>query len=110
MFGLKKLNRHAALMNRMAQVLGVDLTEAMAQGQLSGEEWREAVVRCTGCDDPTACIHWLADHDAPEDHGGAATAHEAPGYCNNRLMMARLRAIMTEEDEGALLATAQGGR
>ncbi|MDF2141580.1 DUF6455 family protein [Paenirhodobacter sp. CAU 1674] len=85
MFGARTLNRHAALMNRMAEVLGVDLTEAMAKGQLSGEGWREAVVRCTSCDDPTACQHWLAGHDGDE---GAA---EAPDYCNNRLMMARLR-------------------
>ncbi|MGD9918157.1 MAG: DUF6455 family protein [Paenirhodobacter sp.] len=102
MFGLKTLNRHAALMNRMAQVLGVDLTEAMAKRHLSGDEWREAVIRCTSCCDPESCQHWLADHDAPEAHDGEATAEVAPEYCNNRLMMARLRAILTEEPEAPL--------
>lgn len=97
MFGARTLNRHAALMNRMAQVLGVDLTEAMAQNLLSGEDWRGAVVRCTGCSDPEGCQHWLAAHDAPEDHDGAATAEAAPHFCNNRLMMARLAEAIAVE-------------
>lgn len=94
MFGLKTLNRHAALMNRMAQVLGVDLTGAMETRHLSGEDWRAAVIRCTSCSDPAGCQHWLADHDAQD---GAARPSAAPDYCNNRLMMARLRTILTEE-------------
>ena len=108
MFGLKTLNRHAALMNRMAQVLGVDLTEAMAAGQLGGEDWREAVVRCASCDDPTACLHWLSEQGAPEDHPGEASAEAAPEYCNNREMMARLRALLPPE--GAALAVPDGGK
>ena len=43
MFGAKTINRHAALMNRMAETLGVDLTEAIADGRLPAEAWREAV-------------------------------------------------------------------
>jgi len=108
MFGLKTLNRHAALMNRMAQVLGVDLTDAMAQGRLSGEEWRGAVVRCASCDDPTACIHWLSEQEPPEEHGGEATADVAPHYCNNREMMARLRQVLVEE--GVLSEVSVGGK
>lgn len=97
MFGARTLNRHAQLMNRMAQVLGVDLTETMARGLLSGEDWRGAVVRCTGCADPEGCLHWLSEQDAPEDHDGAATAEAAPEFCNNRLMMARLAEALAVE-------------
>lgn len=108
MFGLKTLNRHAALMNRMAQVLGVDLTAMMAKGKLSGEDWREAVVRCASCCDPAACQHWLSEHPAPETRGGAASDDLAPDYCNNREMMARLRAMMAEE--GRIAEPADGGK
>ena len=99
MFGARTLNRHAALMNRMAEVLGVDLTEAMAKSALSGTEWRDAVVRCTGCSDPEGCLHWLSQKDAPEDHEGAATAEAAPDFCNNRLLMGRLRAELLTHSE-----------
>ena len=102
MFGARTLNRHAALMNRMAETLGVDLTEAMAKGRLSSEGWREAVVRCAGCDDPSACLHWLSEQPAPEDQAGAVD--EAPHYCNTELMMARLR------EELGLAETDAGGR
>lgn len=97
MFGARTLNRHAQLMNRMAEVLGVNLTEAMSRGALSGEDWRGAVVRCTGCSDPAGCLQWLSEKDAPEDHDGAATADAAPEFCNNRLMMARLAEVMAVE-------------
>ncbi|MBW0156689.1 DUF6455 family protein [Sedimentimonas flavescens] len=99
MFGVGTLNRHAALMNRMAEVMGVDLTDAMAKSVLSGTEWRDAVVRCTGCSDPEGCLHWLSQQDAPEDHDGAATAGAAPGFCNNRLLMGRLRAELLAHAE-----------
>lgn len=108
MFGRKTLNRHAALMNRMAQVLGIDLTEEMALRHLSGEDWREAVVRCANCDDPAACLHWLSEHAAPEEHPGEPGADAAPGYCNNRDMMARLRKMMADDRQA--LAAADGGR
>ena len=103
MFGLKTLNRHAALVNRMAQVLGVDLTEAMGKGKLSGEDWREAVVRCTGCTAPEACTVWLSERPAPEDAEGVAVA-AAPHNCNNRLMLARLRDAIGQDDDGAACA------
>ncbi len=108
MFGLKTLNRHAALMNRMAEVLGVDLTAAMAEGRLSGEDWRMAVMRCASCDDPQACLRWLAACPAPEAQGGAATAEAAPDYCNNREMMARLRDALARD--GRCSETAEGGK
>lgn len=105
MLGRKTLNRHAALMNRMAQALGVNLTEMMLQGKLGGEDWREAVVRCAGCAEPTECLHWLSARD--DESGRARQAAEAPDYCANREMMARLRAALTTEQ---VLADAEGGK
>lgn len=61
MFAARTLNRHAALMNRMAETMGVDLTAAIAQGALSGEGWRDAVERCAGCAAPDKCTAFLAE-------------------------------------------------
>ncbi|MEZ5685169.1 MAG: DUF6455 family protein [Paracoccaceae bacterium] len=92
MFGARVLNRHAALMNRMADTLGVDLEEALRRGKLSSEHWRDALVSCAGCDDPEGCVHWLGAHQAPEDRSAAMPPPEVPDFCNNRLMMERLSA------------------
>lgn len=89
MFGAKTINRYAALMNRMAETLGVDLSEAIAEGRLPAEGWREAVVRCTGCSDPEGCQHWLAEHAADE-----AAPDAAPGFCRNRDLMDSLRTAL----------------
>lgn len=61
----------------MAESLGLDLTDTMAHGVLSGEDWREAVLRCTCCEEPDACLSWL--------HGriGAPAADAAPEACRN---------------------------
>lgn len=112
MHGRKILNRHAALMNRMAQVLGVNLTEMMIRSQLSGEEWREAVVRCVGCTEPETCLHWLAIHPDTGPATGAAPSEVAPEYCANREMMEELRNKLAAEDlrqEGILAEVVDGG-
>lgn len=98
MYGRKTLNRHAALMNRMAQVLGINLTERMLLGKISGDEWRAAVVRCTNCSEPGECLHWLAEHAEAGTDPNAPPISEAPPYCSNKMMMARLRRQITEED------------
>ncbi|PTV96338.1 hypothetical protein C8J27_102132 [Rhodobacter aestuarii] len=107
MYGRKTLNRHASLMNRMAQVLGINLTEMMIRGKISGDEWREAVVRCASCSEPGECLHWLAEHAEAGVDRNAAPMSDTPGYCTNRMMMARLRHQRAEDE----LATevAQGG-
>ena len=105
MHGRKTLNRHAALMNRMGQALGVNLTEMMLQGKLGGEDWRAAVVRCADCPEPTECLHWLSAHD--DESGPARPAAAAPPYCTNRDMMARLRATLAQDQ---VLANAEGDK
>lgn len=105
MQGRKTLNRHAALMNRMAQALGINLTEMMLQGKLGGDEWREAVVRCANCPEPAECLHWLTERG--EDPGRSRPAASAPDYCTNREMMAQLRDALAEEHS---LTNAEGGK
>ncbi len=77
MSGARTLNCHAALMGRMASVLGVDLTEAIATGRMSSEEWRGAVVSCTACADPRGCAEWLSHQNERADA-------KAPAYCCNQ--------------------------
>jgi len=96
MHGRKTLNRHAALMNRMAQTLGINLTEMMIRGQLGGEDWRAAVVRCADCAEPTECLHWLTERG--EAGTGRGAAETAPEYCTNREMMARLREQLAQRE------------
>lgn len=76
------LKRHAALVDRMASALGIDLEEAALSGRLAMDEISEAVLRCTGCADPGQCSAWLA---VP------VKAEAAPGFCRNRDLMTRLR-------------------
>ena len=83
--GESVLKRHAALVDRMATTLGVDLEEAMMRGALPMEELADVVLRCTGCSDPGGCAHWL---DAHADTG----APSAPGYCRNARQLEGLRA------------------
>lgn len=76
MFWISKMARHADLAGRMAETVGVDPAEAMLYGELTPEDWRSAVLRCSGCTDVEACEHWLADH--------ADGAAETPDYCRNK--------------------------
>ncbi|TDK41242.1 DUF6455 family protein [Antarcticimicrobium luteum] len=81
------LKHHAALLDRMAGALGIDLEEAALSGRLTVDEISDAVLRCTGCAGPAHCTSWLAMR---------VGARAAPGYCRNRDLMARLRAAAPE--------------
>jgi hypothetical protein len=69
------LRKHAALVDRMATTLGVDLEEEVMAGRLDDQALPDMVLRCTGCTQPDACAAWL---ETP--HGAAA---DAPRYCRN---------------------------
>ncbi len=69
------IKRHAALVDRMAETLGVDLEEATLKGQITPDTLCDVVLRCTGCTNPDGCGHWL---DAHQD--GADTV---PDMCRN---------------------------
>lgn len=81
MFGARVIARHAHLVHEMAKSQGVDIGKAMIRGDLTADELRLSVERCTGCSAPGSCAHWLEDHD-----GGS----KPPSYCENSVLMERL--------------------
>ncbi|MGX0879264.1 hypothetical protein ACSSV4_003973 [Roseovarius sp. MBR-154] len=68
------LKRHADLVDRMANTQGIDLEERMMAGKIRPDDLSDAVLACTGCANPGACEHWLAEHE---------TATSTPDYCRN---------------------------
>lgn len=77
-----KLKAHAALVDQMAQKLGVDLEDAVLSGAARFDDVADAVLRCTECSDPGHCQGWLAQsgaRDAP------------PAYCRNVDLFADLK-------------------
>lgn len=85
------LKRHAALVDRMAAALGIDLEEAALAGQLAIDEIADAVLRCTGCAGAGCCAGFP---------GGPIKAVAAPAYCENREMFSRLAAVRAPRREG----------
>lgn len=78
-----RLKHHAALVDDMAEVQGLDLEEQMLRGALSFTDLEDAVLRCTGCAAPDRCAHWLAERKG--------TRAEAPDYCRNHALFDDLR-------------------
>ncbi|MCV6585087.1 MAG: DUF6455 family protein [Marinibacterium sp.] len=76
------MKRHAALVDRMANTLGIDLEESAMRGDLDIEEIGDAVLRCTGCTNPDHCGQWLNENP---------TADNAVGYCRNTALFERLK-------------------
>ncbi|GAB4261403.1 MAG: hypothetical protein Kow0013_05910 [Pararhodobacter sp.] len=79
-----RIERHATLVNRMADTVHADLAEALQRETLTALDLRNAVMNCVGCEAPDACEHWLEEHPAG--------ASDTPDYCRNRELMQRLRA------------------
>lgn len=86
MLMLDRIDRHTALMARMADTVGADFAEAMIDGSLTGADMRSAVLRCSRCGAEDACADWL-DAQAEADGGQPA----APGFCANAELLDRLR-------------------
>jgi pyrroloquinoline quinone (PQQ) biosynthesis protein C len=76
MLWMTRYDKHADLVNRMAETLGVDLAEEMLKGNLPPQEIRSTVMACMGCGEPGACAEWLEAH--PEG------SEAAPHYCRNK--------------------------
>ena len=68
-----RFHAHERLMSRLADANGVDLDLMMQSGELTPEEFREAVLNCTGCSDPEGCSALL--------RGGGSGI---PTFCRNR--------------------------
>jgi hypothetical protein len=76
----KTLRRHAALVDRMASAVGLDLEEAVLRGSLPADELPELVLRCTGCANPGGCETFLT---TPAAQKGAVPVADIPYYCRN---------------------------
>ncbi len=77
------IRRHAALVDRMASALGLDLEEEVMAGHLDYDSLPDMVLRCTGCSQPDTCAAWL-------DSAREGEAH-APCYCRNAKALELLR-------------------
>lgn len=77
-----KLDKHANLVNRMADAVHADLGAALVEHRLTGHELRAAILSCTNCTRPDDCRLWLDAHP----NGSEKT----PSYCRNSDLMARL--------------------
>jgi len=81
MFGVKTVAHHAGLMEQMADTVGADLGDAIADHRLSAADYRTAVIRCTTCEAAGECPSWMESH---------AQAEEAPAYCRIHDLLERL--------------------
>ena len=79
------LKAHAALMDRMATSLDLDLEAAMMRGRLQVDTLGDAVLRCTGCTRAADCTRWMDDLPT-------GRTERAPDYCRNGNLFAGLRA------------------
>jgi hypothetical protein len=82
-----RFDRHARLMHRMADALGVDLGDELVAGRLDAPQLRDMVVSCSRCNAPGACGSFLSEAEQ------AGKADVAPGYCRNRETLHRLAAL-----------------
>lgn len=81
---ISRIDRHAELLNRMADTVHADIGAAMAAGTLRADEIRSAVFTCMNCAGATQCPSWMDAHHA--------SAEAAPHYCRNRGLLARISA------------------
>ncbi|MDR9392872.1 MAG: DUF6455 family protein [Roseovarius sp.] len=78
------LKRHAALVDRMAESLGLDLEEKMLEARLDVDDITDAVLACTGCSNPDGCERWLDTRQGK--------ASRPPEICRNYELFERLKA------------------
>lgn len=70
-----KIGRRASVMGKMAETVGVDFAEKIAQDPNMASKYREAVMRCSHCSHDGECKGWMAEHPH---------ATETPDYCRNK--------------------------
>lgn len=85
---IARLDRHADLFDRMLAALG--LRERMRHLKNVGPVYRRATRRCVGCTGADKCAVWLDQHEMAEN---------APGYCRNTALLARLREGLPNSSE-----------
>ena len=77
------LKRHAGLVDKMADRVGVDIEEEILRGSLETGEVSDMVLRCTSCTNPDDCAALL---DSQEKQGSM------PEYCRNARVFQKLGA------------------
>ena len=73
--GLGDTELHFWLTRSVARVMGVNLSEAMADNRLTAQDYSALVTACRGCALVENCTLWLAEH--------ASTTRLAPPGCVN---------------------------
>ncbi|MCG7493735.1 DUF6455 family protein [Thalassobius sp. Cn5-15] len=73
---------HFWLNRSVARAVGVNLSEAMAEGDLTPQGYAEMVTRCRQCHQATACQEWLSQ---------SPSHHTPPAHCLNAGEIARLK-------------------
>ncbi|MBJ6371332.1 DUF6455 family protein [Sedimentitalea arenosa] len=76
-----RIKQHAALLDRMAEAVGVDLEGAVMSGRLPMDDLADSVLHCTDCARPQLCETWL------ENKVG-----RPPDFCLNHAVLIGLRA------------------
>ncbi|MEM1077765.1 MAG: DUF6455 family protein [Pseudomonadota bacterium] len=76
------LRKHASLVDRMSDRVGVDLEEAVLRGEISPDLIPDLVLRCTTCTNPESCARLLKT---------TSTLDSAPSYCRNREAFEKLQ-------------------
>ena len=85
---IARIDRHSELFEKMMARIGV--RDKLADIDNIGPVYRRAAMRCVGCTGTEECETWLEEHEHAE---------EAPEYCRNRALFARLKAAMPEESK-----------
>ncbi|EPX79807.1 DUF6455 family protein [Salipiger mucosus] len=77
--------RHFWMTRSVARVMGLNLLDAMHDGQLDPKDYAEMVTCCRGCALVEACESWLGAQSRP-------AAAPPPGCCNATRLMALRKA------------------
>ena len=85
---------HFWLTRSVARVIGVNLTDAMAEGHLTPDAYARMVTACRGAPCKGRCAEWLA-----EQPGGVADA--PPPFCVNAGALSALKAACGRSAQGA---------
>ncbi|MDA7966087.1 DUF6455 family protein [Ruegeria sp.] len=72
---LGDIEKHFWLTRSVARCMGLSLSEAMAEGKLSAQDYAEMVTRCRAAECSEPCQAWLALRQA--------RAETAPDFCVN---------------------------
>ncbi len=80
---LGDIERHFWLTRSVARVLGISLSEAMADGRMSAGDYAQMVTRCRAGGCHQMCEHWLA---CPTNARSKAPEHCANADLYNSLL------------------------